>query len=79
MEEEAQILQRLDAVIYKVDMFEKRLRAIERRILELEHETASAAGEAPALLKSIRELQGAIGDQTPSVKELLNTFSHDKR
>lgn len=79
MEEETQILQRIDAIVYRLDGFDKRLRAMERRVLEMEHEAASAAGEAPALLKSIRELQGVIGEQTPSVKELLNTFSHDKR
>jgi hypothetical protein len=77
MDEENQILQRIEALSYKFDGFDRRLRAMERRILELEHENASNAGTAPTLLKSIRELQGVIGDQTPSVNELLNSFYRD--
>lgn len=52
---------------------------MERRVLEIEHENANNAGTAPTLLKSIKELQGVIGDQTPSVKALLATFHNDVR
>ena len=77
MIEDNQILQRIEALSYKFEGFEKRLRAMERRILEMEHDNANKAGTAPTLLKSIRELQGVIGDQTPSVNELLNSFYGD--
>lgn len=79
MEDENQILQRIEALNHKFDGFDKRLRAMERRVLEIEHENANNAGTAPTLLKSIRELQGVIGDQTPSVKALLGTFYNDVR
>jgi predicted nucleic acid-binding Zn-ribbon protein len=79
MEDENQILQRIEALNHKFDGFDRRLRAMERRVLEIEHENANNAGTAPTLLKSIRELQGVIGDQTPSVKALLATFHNDVR
>ena len=79
MIEDNQILQRIEALSYKFEGFEKRLRAMERRVLEIEHDNANKAGTAPTLLKSIRELQGVIGDQTPSVNALLDTFYTDVR
>lgn len=82
MDDENQILQRVESLAYKIghleNSFKLILRSLERRILELEHEQAAAAGTAPTLLKSIRELQGSIGEQAPSVRDLLDTFYNER-
>lgn len=60
-----------------------RLRSLETRILELEHETAhmemGTSVIAPPMLKSLREIVGVIGNEHSSVRDLLDSFRPNER